>query len=463
MSITTLLAFELIAYIIIMCLLWLFFPYQTAKKHGFIIVSLAMFLVYIYTIEKGAHFEELDSWVSIADNILSGSIFSILCVFFWKIEYRIKNKHEDSQKLSQNYNGLAKRYEKCNLVKVEDKDGKSFSYPIIEVGLGDVTICGDNLDNIIINDSKDIKYQLPRLVENNYSAIFTVHDTSTTYNNINIRVKDMLIDDEGKLHLITERTTYYDSLVTNRVADYQFAKGLSVREIFEPGPRMNSLQMSELSNHLGFNGFVESADGYFVFIKRSGRMTIAKRTYGNSIGASLKTKFALNEKGEFTPAGLMKAIYGELQDELKIKKNLVDENSVRIIALYRDCVECGKPQFLFYAKSTCTAYEISRLFKGEGLTQDDKLSDREKDWNKTVKDGNRLVWISRDVLKDHIVFYENGVEIDPSYTIKDNDIVYPALFSDKMKSRKTRGWRMKMVPSAAASVYFLKKTVLKDS
>lgn len=46
---------------------------------------------------------------------------------------------------------------------------------------------------------------------------------------------------------------------------------------------------------------------------------------------------------------------------------------------------------------------------------------------------------------------------------KDNDIMYLSFFSGKMKSIKTRGWKMKMVPSAAASVYFLKKTVLKDS
>ena len=73
MFIMMLLAFEFVIYIICMLFLWAVLPYQTAKKHGFIIVSLAMFMLCIYTIEKGKHFGVIESWVSIADNILSRS------------------------------------------------------------------------------------------------------------------------------------------------------------------------------------------------------------------------------------------------------------------------------------------------------------------------------------------------------------------------------------------------------
>ena len=56
------------------------------------------------------------------------------------------------------------------------------------------------------------------------------------------------------------------------------------------------LREEKLSNHLGFKGVVESVDGYIPFIKRNDTVSIGKSTYGDSIGALLKTKYALDEK-----------------------------------------------------------------------------------------------------------------------------------------------------------------------
>ena len=76
---------------------------------------------------------------------------------------------------------------------------------------------------------------------------------------------------------------------------WKAGKTVFTRDVYEYGPFLPKLRDEVLSNHLGFNGFVESKDGYIPFIKRNRAVSIGKSTYGNSIGASLKTKYALDE------------------------------------------------------------------------------------------------------------------------------------------------------------------------
>lgn len=68
------------------------------------------------------------------------------------------------------------------------------------------------------------------------------------------------------------------------------------------------MKESPFSNHLGFNGIVRTADNKIIFVKRSDKVSIGKGTLGNSIGASLKTEYALDNNGEFTQEGLIQAI-----------------------------------------------------------------------------------------------------------------------------------------------------------
>ena len=74
--------------------------------------------------------------------------------------------------------------------------------------------------------------------------------------------------DDNTFKFVTGRTTYYNSLVTNRAMDYSLTDGISVRELLECGPMVHSLKNSSLSNHLGFNGFVESSDGSIMLVYR---------------------------------------------------------------------------------------------------------------------------------------------------------------------------------------------------
>jgi len=421
-------------------------PYQSAKNHWFLIITMVFFVMIVYSIEKFSHFGKLESWVAIADNIFSGSIFAVLCFLFWRYEERIKNKYEDTEKLTDDYDELVKRYEKDSLIIGKNSDGTATTYPVICLGEGYVRFM-DGREQIIIKDEANDKYQLPVIIENNYSKIFSVHETSQLFNSLNIRAKKMSFLNNVFM-LETGRTTYFDSLVTNRASDYEFEKGLSVRKIYEMGPKMTDLESSRLSNHLGFNGFVESSDGYIVFVKRSNKVSIGKRTYGDSIGASLKTAYALDEKGVFTVKKLKKAITKEIEAELKIKEEDIKE--IAIIALYRDCVECGKPQFLVSAKSEKSAEDITKQYEEivngrvEASEYKDSILEKEQREKGVLEDGSKLLWIKKEDLKYNIVY--------KSKMICSKDKKAFVEFDKNNNLIKSKTQELNMVPSASASV-----------
>ena len=78
-------------------------------------------------------------------------------------------------------------------------------------------------------------YEQPEVVKNNFQKLFEAHKTSSLYNQTNIRLdKIKLVDTE--VNLFTSRTTYYDSMVTNRVMDYKIINNISLRDLINPGP-----------------------------------------------------------------------------------------------------------------------------------------------------------------------------------------------------------------------------------
>lgn len=186
--------------------------------------------------------------------------------------------------------------------------------------------------------------------------------------------------------LKTSRTSYYNSLVTNRAMDKVIENGLTVRKIYEYGNRINSLEESRLSNHLGINGIIESSDNKFIFVKRFDNVSIGKNTLGCSVAASLKTKYALNDAGKFTAKGLKKSILEEVNAELFINEGVNIELNSNLIAFYRDLVEGGKPQILFYIKCSMSSHEINENFKNNI-----RKSTEEK--KKLQRDGSKLLFL----------------------------------------------------------------------
>ena len=115
-------------------------------------------------------------------------------------------------------------------------------------------------------------------------------------------------------------------------------------------------------------GFVITSDTKTIpFILRNKNLSIAKGLWATSIGASLKTMYALDFKNGFQmyENSLSNAIIGEIHDELHIVDDTALNNQKvksSIFAFYRDLVECGKPQFLFCLQlENTTEAELQKL------------------------------------------------------------------------------------------------------
>lgn len=312
----------------------------------------------------------------VLQEILAGSYFIRGNLYFSGIgvekdrtrAYRLYEEGYTYQNAS-NSDGVINRYSReKNWLKVENKDG-AIKLPVI-------CECLFDDQQIEINDSQTM-YELPLCIQIYFVDIFEKYNMANIYNQLNVRVESWY-KKENKFVMNTGRTNYYNSLVTNRAMDYKFKnqKGeessidkklnLTVRDLLQYGPFYPKLEQSKLSNHIGFNLFIISEDKKVLFIKRGGKVSVAQNIWGTSVSASVKTKYCLNDDGEFTVNGFSNSVISEISDELKVK---IDDISFDInnnaIAAYRDVMEGGKPQFIFYADIKKTSKDIEDNFKKE--------------------------------------------------------------------------------------------------
>lgn len=333
----------------------------------------------------------------ISDIVDVSIIISFLFVSFCEvivrlIIYVVGRLTEDDTKLHSDYENLVKKYsaDKRQMVCAGD------------IVIPEIELCSRKLDSDSFEFEIEVasarKYELPKQIADHSVTLFEAHKYSKVYNNTNIRLNDFEYSKEvNRVKMTYSFTTYFDSLLTNRAMDYPFAENnRTVREIYEPGPFVSELKESKLSNHLGFNGFVELSDKRIIFVHRGSEVSIGKGTWQVSIGASLKTLYALNEEKKLTQAGLSAAICGEIRDELKIDVPDEYEYSKHIFAFYRDLIEGGKPQFLFYYKvENLSSGEFEKHFK-EIMR---KAAEKKANKQKQIVDGIHFKYITRDELK----------------------------------------------------------------
>lgn len=392
-----------------------------------IIVVFILFLVKLYFDPDIEVFE----WSTFSAIVFTAGL-AMLVRFIRRL---IFNRIEDGAKLTQNYDELVNTtYKLEHAVTVVNGTDQVEKLACIKVA----DLVGKK---IIIDDEPNTYFELPEIAAENYKDLLRSHLSSTIYNNTNIRVKGWETV-QNTFHIHTERTTYFSSLVTNRAMDYRLDDGLSIRKVLDGGPILKPLEASSLSNHLGFNGMLESSDGYFPFVYRKNNVSIGKRTYGNSVGASLKYKFAVdwkNGKKDFTYKGLDNAIRNELLDEIGVGTRDV---KYKILCAYRDMVEGGKPQLFIYYYTHMSMDEINEAFVSANTPQVLAPSSEQQDKKvaKMLTDGTRLVWVSRKTI------------LDPEKTRIYNDRIETFITENGVEKSAV----LRVVPSAAASVVFLR-------
>lgn len=336
--------------------------------------------------------ERTSSEIMILDFTIFSSIIMVaaLGLLGKGISQIILDKFEDYCKLQQNYGFLTELYNRDNLLEYKSKNGKVVKFPMIQDYEYQEGV------ELEILDSQE-QYQVPDPIKEIYSHMLEAHKTSVVYNQLNIRCDKWEHNiEKKKLTLHTSRTTYFDSLATNRSLDYPWPDDRITRDIYAYGPFSPKLEESELSNHLGVHALVESNDGFIPFMYRSGKASIAKNTLGTSIGAPLKTKSALDSNKKLTKDGLTRSLI----DLVKLVLNLneediqIDKVENMMIALYRELVEGGKPQMLFCIKSKLSRQEMEQRFNEVGSHKKKSL------WSKVIRGKQKLIWIHKDELKD---------------------------------------------------------------
>ena len=405
------------------------------------IQTLILVIILIITINYGVGFKDLLDH----EILLTAALFMISSIIAKIISHIIKKRIEDRNKLIDEYVKVSKCYIRNNekMIHFDSnvvyangyEDGiiddritqkQSDNYNIVPV----TSLCfrkiKDKPFNFKYKLSKKSEYQLPERLLDYTGELRKAHEKSNiATNNTTIRL-DKLDTKANTVTINYSYTTYLDTLFTNRAMDYKLSNGLTVREMFEPGPFMKSLEESDLSNHIGFNGFIELSDGKIVFVQRKDDLSSNKNKWQPSISGSLKAARCLNNDKLLTNEGISNAIRGEIIDELKIKDSKLIDNidfSKDIFAYYRDMLEGGKPHFLFYHKfDGINSSKLENIFSGRDA---DEKKDDKKD---AITDAASFKYFTTDELKN--------AKIDDKGTLIINREKLETSSSDELKNAK---------------------------
>lgn len=292
-----------------------------------------------------------------------------------------KIKNEESERLDRDYESIIMKYhgDIPNMFVIENKSSlkkpKTTCTEVVNDGLKqkDVyrfpVICTDK--NILSKYTFDYKkgdYQLDETLRLRKSEILQSLHSSKSYNRITQRIKSVTEVEDNTYNVKLEKSNYFNMLVTNRAIDYNLHGYGTVRDNFEEGPFISSLNDSKLSNHFGYNIIVETNDKNYVFLKRSSVVNLGKNGFG--VGAAAALKLILEDKEQYTNDELKllinKCVNQEIEDELGIINDSMNYNfnfDKDCIAFYRDLTEGGKPQFLFYIKLNINKQEFIEKHK----------------------------------------------------------------------------------------------------
>jgi hypothetical protein len=213
----------------------------------------------------------------------------------------------------------------------------------------------DDPFGIIMNHFNATKmYELPDEIAKRSDWMLKAHVDALKYNSRTVRLDD-LKKCGNQVMLTYSNVTYWDLLMTNRAMDYEWEDGRKTRDVYEPGPYISPLASSKMANHIGFNGFIDFKGHGILFTQRSGHLSVGKRTLGTNVSAKLEPSFDYKKKEFLTTDKLYQAVADAINKELKYlrinnEKMTISKTDVEgcIFAFYRDLVEGGKPQFLFY-------------------------------------------------------------------------------------------------------------------
>ncbi len=251
-------------------------------------------------------------------------------------------------------------------------------------------ILTDGSGTFKVDDNPNKDFQLDPFILENYDRLFSAHSSSAKANYLTIRMDNY---DAEKREFQLSRSTYFNHLVTNRAVDFQLFEEVSLRDVYEYGPKLTSLAESKMSNHVGINGLVFLKGGYLLIPRRKSDATISK----NKVTSSIATMLTFPEENKNTPRSVTITkeylfhdnIVQNLTDRLKIKTDkLKDKIDVRFLGFGRNIYEGGKPQMYFAVHLDITVEDFCK-------NQQECIEQLKKDGKKDSLDVDKCTYVAK--------------------------------------------------------------------
>ena len=265
------------------------------------------------------------------------------------------------------------------------------------VNIANVNMYTNIKQNTILKIKEDNieTFKVDDFIENNRQKLLGAH--SAGKNNKTIRLNDFSFDGDHTLFLSTQRTTYFDMLITNRAMDFDIG-GVTLRRMYEFKSKLTPLNQSKFANHIGITGVIISNDNYVLLEKRDRSKSTWRDKFGPTISLALKADDIIQEgKSLLDPSfDLNIKIVERIKKSLKENYGFIENEdydnftfSSSFLGLARDLLEGGKPNMYFCVKLKKDAK--------------DAVLDMQKyaSLGEVIKDSNKPFNFKKDIFKPH--------------------------------------------------------------
>ena len=258
---------------------------------------------------------------------------------------------------------------------------------------------GKKLEPVL--EFKNEVFELTPFIQENIKQLMDAHLMSHIMNGNTLRLCDVTLTND-QIIFKTCKTDYYKHLVTNRAVDYPITKHLTLRKIYEPGPKLKPFNESSFSNHIGLDMIVILSDGYTICPKRRNDATYSK----NKITSSVAMGYRISEYSKVSFDDMKESLLKKAKQRLKLPDKILNHiDQINFLGASKSLYEGGKPQFHFILK--LSDYTVQDYMK-------DVITLKIKKFESDIDEDKRLYLISlKDIslLEDYKMstyHYENG-------------------------------------------------------
>ena len=185
-------------------------------------------------------------WLTFDISLVVSIIVLYICTAVSRLIYnKASSWKEDSNKLSENYDSICRRYKVEFLLSYKNKgQDRDCLFPIVTLAFRKIS---DEPFDIIMNHFNATKvYELPDEIAKRSDWLLKAHVDALKYNSRTVRLDD-LKECGNQVMLTYSNVTYWDLLMTNRAMDYEWEDGRKTRDVYEPGPYISPLASSKMA------------------------------------------------------------------------------------------------------------------------------------------------------------------------------------------------------------------------